>query len=206
MNIANSGRELVRIQKIISPDCDKLIHRNLFTGNDSTNQGLQHTQKSSDSTALIASSDEAISGEAGANSSEMRLQIRSNTHQFYGDLTTGVCLPSEEVHPTEISSRIADQITGDMNSGEQVVEGDEDDTGGNCLVDEEVHLTNITTNLAQEHNQNKIQKNFINSTANPQIELEELDCSVEEQQQRIYFQYQARPNGQKQDHNDVGKQ
>ncbi|KAG5568614.1 hypothetical protein H5410_064365 [Solanum commersonii] len=92
-----------------------------------------------------------------------------------------------------------------MNFGEQGVEGDDDATGGNCSLDEEVHLTNISTNLAQQHSQNKIQTSFINSTANPQIELEELSSRVEEQQQEMFSQDQAGPNGQKQDHNAVGK-
>ncbi|KAG5568613.1 hypothetical protein H5410_064364 [Solanum commersonii] len=40
LNITNLEKELEGIQKIISPDRDKLIHQKLFSGNDSTNQGL----------------------------------------------------------------------------------------------------------------------------------------------------------------------
>ncbi|XP_049366633.1 uncharacterized protein LOC125831499 [Solanum verrucosum] len=206
MNIAISERELEGIHKFISLDRDKLINRKLFSGNDSTNQGLQHTQKLHDSIAPIARSDEATSGKIRANSPERRLQIRPTSYQFYGDLTIGDCSPSEEVHLTEISSKMAGQITDDKNSGEPIVEDDDGDIGGNCSLDEEVHLTNISSNLAQEHSQNKIQTSFINSTTNPQIELEEPSCRIEEQQQETFFHDQARPNGQKQDHNAIGEQ
>ncbi|KAG5580323.1 hypothetical protein H5410_050950 [Solanum commersonii] len=82
MNIAISERELDGIQKINSPGHDRMIHRELFYGNDSTNQGLQHTQKSHDSIKPIARTDE----------------IRPTSHHFHGVLTTGDYSPGEEVH------------------------------------------------------------------------------------------------------------
>uniref|UniRef100_M1DR39 Uncharacterized protein n=1 Tax=Solanum tuberosum TaxID=4113 RepID=M1DR39_SOLTU len=205
-HIAICEMELDGIQKIISSDRDKLIHRRLFSGNDPTNQGLQHTQKSHDSVAPIARYGEAISGNFDANSPELRLQIRPTSHQFHDDLTTGNCSPGEEVHPTAISGKMASQITGNMNSGEQAVEGDNGATRGECSLDEVVHLTNISINLTQKHSQNEIPTSFINSTINPQNELEELKCKIEEQQQETFSQDQAGPNGQKHVHNAIEKQ
>uniref|UniRef100_M1DNV2 Bifunctional endo-1,4-beta-xylanase xylA n=1 Tax=Solanum tuberosum TaxID=4113 RepID=M1DNV2_SOLTU len=206
MNIAISERELEGIQKIISPGRDRLIHRKLLTGNDSPNQGLQHTQKSHDSTMPIARSDEAISGELVAHSPELRLQIRPSSQQFHGDLTTGDCSPGEEVHLTAISSKMAGQIIGDMNSGEQPVAGDDCATKSNCSLDEEIHLTNISTNLAQEHSEKEIQTSFLNSTINPQAEMDEFNRRTEEQQQVTLSQTQAGSNDQNQDHNATGTQ
>ncbi|KAH0684401.1 hypothetical protein KY285_021903 [Solanum tuberosum] len=206
MNIAISERELDGIQKFISPDHDKLIHRKLFSGNDSPNQGLQHTQKSHDSITPIVRSEEAISEKIGTNPSELRLQIRPTSHQFHGDLTTGDCSLGDEVHLTAISREMASQITGDMNSGEQIVEGDAGVTGGNCSLDEELHLTNISIKLAQDHSQTNIQTSFTKSAANSQIELEEHSCRLEEPQQQTSSHDQARPNDKKQDHNAIGKQ
>ncbi|KAH0768842.1 hypothetical protein KY290_012823 [Solanum tuberosum] len=137
MNNAISERELEGIQKIISPDQDKQIQRKLFIGNESPNRGLQHTQKSHDSIEPIARSGEANFGEIGANSPELRLQIRPTSQHFHGELTTGVCSPGEEVRPIPSSSKMAGQITGDMKSGKQTVEDDDGATGDDCSLDEE---------------------------------------------------------------------
>jgi len=80
MNIAISWIELDGIQKIISPERTELIQRKLFSGNDSTNQGLQHTKKSHDSTGPIARSEEVISEKFTEKSPELRLQIRPISH------------------------------------------------------------------------------------------------------------------------------
>ncbi|KAH0736216.1 hypothetical protein KY290_011893 [Solanum tuberosum] len=206
MNIAISERELDGIQRFISPDRDKLIHRKLFSRDDSPTQGLQHTQKSHESITPIVRSEEANSEKIGANPSELRLQIRPISHQFHGDSTTGDCSLGDEVHLTTISSEMAGQITGDMNSGEQIVEGDADDIGGNCSLDEELRLTNISTKLAQNHSQTNIQTGSTKSAANTQIENEEHSCRPEEPQQKNSFHGQARPKDQRQDHNAIGKQ
>ncbi|KAH0665195.1 hypothetical protein KY285_026401 [Solanum tuberosum] len=66
-------------------------------------------------------------------------------------------------------------------------------------MDEEVHLTNISINLVEEHNQEEIKASLINSTANQQIELEELNCRTEAEQHGTYSQDHAGPNGKKQD-------
>ncbi|KAG5606094.1 hypothetical protein H5410_027586 [Solanum commersonii] len=58
------------------------------------------------------------------------------------------CSPREEVHHTSCPSKMAGQITGDKNSGEQAVEGDNGTTRGNGSLGGEVHLNNISTNLA----------------------------------------------------------
>ncbi|KAH0673687.1 hypothetical protein KY285_011782 [Solanum tuberosum] len=62
MNIAISEKEMDGIQQIISSDRDTLIDRKLFSGNDSTNKGLQHTKKSHDSTLPNERSKEVNSG------------------------------------------------------------------------------------------------------------------------------------------------
>ncbi|KAK6782002.1 hypothetical protein RDI58_019798 [Solanum bulbocastanum] len=49
MNSANSRRELEGNQKIISPVRENLNRERMFKGNDSSNQGLQHTKNSDDS-------------------------------------------------------------------------------------------------------------------------------------------------------------
>ncbi|KAH0737774.1 hypothetical protein KY290_036479 [Solanum tuberosum] len=101
---------------------------------------------------------------------------------------------------------MAGQITGDINSGEQIVEGEVGATGGHCSLDEELHLTNISTKLAQEHSRINTQTNFTKSAVHPQIGFEEHNCRVEEQQQQTFSHDQAWPNGQKQNHNTLGKQ
>jgi len=206
MNSAISKRELEGIQKIISPDQDKQIQRKLFIGNESPNQGLQHTQKPHDSIEPIARSGVGIFGEIGANSPEMRLLIRPTSHHFHGELTTGDCSPGEEVRPIPSSSKMAGQITGDMKSSKQTVEDDDGATGGDCSLDEEVHLTNISTKLVQTYNQNKIPMSPLKSTTNSRTEPDEHSCKLEEQQHEVFSQDQAGPNGQKQGHNTLGNQ
>ncbi|KAH0680773.1 hypothetical protein KY284_021859 [Solanum tuberosum] len=114
MHIAISERELDGIQKIISQEREKLIHRKLFTGNDFTNQDLQYTKKSSESIVPFERTDEAISGNFTEKSQELSLQIRPSSHQFRGDLTTGVCSPGEEVPLIAISSKMDGPIVGTM--------------------------------------------------------------------------------------------
>jgi len=150
MHITISKRELDGIQKIISPDREKLIHRKLFRGNDSNNQGLQHTKKSSDSIEPFQRSDEAISGNFAEKSPDLHLKICPSSHQFHGDLTTGVYSPGEEIHLTTISSKMDGPITDDKNSDEQATEkskGDGGSTRGNYSMDEDVQLTNLSINL-----------------------------------------------------------
>uniref|UniRef100_M1DS53 Uncharacterized protein n=1 Tax=Solanum tuberosum TaxID=4113 RepID=M1DS53_SOLTU len=101
---------------------------------------------------------------------------------------------------------MAGQITGDMKSGKQTVEEDDDATGDDCSLDEEVHLTNISTKLVQTYNQNKIPMNPLKSTTDSRTEPDEHSCRLEEQQHEVFSQDQAGPNGQKQGHNTLGNQ
>ncbi|KAG5580322.1 hypothetical protein H5410_050949 [Solanum commersonii] len=98
---------------------------------------------------------------------------------------------------------MACQIIGDKDFGDQAVAGDDGANNGDSSLEGEVHLTNISTNLAQEPSQNEIRTWILKSTTNPPNELQELTCRTEEQQQEIFLQNQAGPNGQKQDHNAI---
>ncbi|KAG5580298.1 hypothetical protein H5410_050925 [Solanum commersonii] len=203
MNIVIFEKELDGIQKINSPGRDRMIHRELFGGNDSTNQGLQHTQKSHDSIEPITRTDEAISGKIAAISPELRIQICPSSHHFHGVLTTGDCSHGEEVHLPSSSSKMAGQITGDKDSSGQAVAGDDDANNGDGSLDGEVYLTNISINLDQEPSQNELKTCILNSTTNPPNELQELTCRTEEQQQEKFRQDQARLKGQKYDYNVI---
>ncbi|KAH0665191.1 hypothetical protein KY290_027468 [Solanum tuberosum] len=121
MNCANPVRELAGIQKIISPDRDRLIRGKLLSENDST-QGLQHTTESEDSTLPIARSGEVIYGKITTVSPGLSPQIRAISQQFHGDLNTGDYSPDEEVHLTGISSEMDGPIAGDINSGDRAIE------------------------------------------------------------------------------------
>ncbi|KAG5598993.1 hypothetical protein H5410_030363 [Solanum commersonii] len=122
VNLLGAGRD----QNFISPDRNRRTRLELVGGNDSPNQGLQDTQKSHDSIEPIARTDEAISGNIAASLPELRIQIRPTSHQFRGDLTTGDCSPGEEVPLTSNPSKMAGQITGEMISDEQAIEGSGD--------------------------------------------------------------------------------
>ncbi|KAG5585846.1 hypothetical protein H5410_046280 [Solanum commersonii] len=194
MHIAISGTELDGLQKIISPNREKMFHSKLFRGNDCTNQGLQHTKKLSDSIVPFERSDEANSRNFTKKLPDLRLQIRPSSHQFHDDLTTGVYSPGEEVHLIAISSKMDGPIVGDMNFGEG------DATRGNYSRDEEVHFTNLSINIAQEHSQEEIQVRLITSKINQHIELEELHGRTEAEQQGTYSQDYTGPNDQNDQH------
>ncbi|KAG5631443.1 hypothetical protein H5410_003160 [Solanum commersonii] len=186
-----------------------MIHRNLFRGNNSTTQGLQYTEKSSDSISPIERTDEAISGTFAKKSPEKLLQIRPSSHQFHGDLNTRVYSPGEEVHLSVISSRINRPISGDKNSSEQATEklqGEGGTARGTYSMDEEVHHTNISINIAQEHNQEEIQESLGNLATIRQVEVEELNCRTEAEQQGIFSQDHADPNGLKQNQHSMEQQ
>uniref|UniRef100_M1DFN3 CG6004 n=1 Tax=Solanum tuberosum TaxID=4113 RepID=M1DFN3_SOLTU len=204
MNIAISEKELEGIQKIISPDRDMVIHGKLFSGNESTNQGLQHTKKSGDSTLPIERTEEAISGKIAAPAPE-HPQIRSSSQQFHGDWSTGDYSPDEEVYLTEISSKMDGPIAGDKESGDRTDNKLKCDGApkGHFSTDEEVQLTNISINLAQEHIQKEIQASLGRITTNQQVELEELTYRPEAEQQGTYTQDHAGANGQKQDQHTI---
>ncbi|KAG5595247.1 hypothetical protein H5410_036479 [Solanum commersonii] len=209
MHIALSEGELDGIQKLISSDRERLIHRKLVAGNDSTNQELQHTKNLDESIVPIKRTDVAISGNFTEKSPELRLQIRPSSHQLHDDLTTGVCSPDEGVHLNAIPSKMDGPIVGDKNSNEQVAGKSKSDghvIRGNYSMDEEVHLTNISNNSGQQHNQKEIQASLIASTAKQQTEVEQLNCSNEAEHQRTYSQDHAGPNGQKQDQLSTDKQ
>ncbi|KAH0695795.1 hypothetical protein KY289_013277 [Solanum tuberosum] len=188
---------------------DKLIHPKLFRGNDSTTQGLQYTEKSSDSILPIERTDEAISGTFAEKSPEMRIQIRPPSHQFHGDLNTGVYSPGEEVHLTAISSRMDRPISGDKNFGKQATEKLQGEGGvarGTYSMDEEVHHANISINIDQEHNQEEIQASLVNLATIRQVEVEELNGRPEEEQQGTCSHDRAGPNGQKKDQHSMEQQ
>ncbi|KAG5613693.1 hypothetical protein H5410_013517 [Solanum commersonii] len=203
MSIAISEKELDGIQKINSPGRDRMIHRELFSGNDSTNQGLQHTQKSHDSIEPITRTDEAISGKIAAISPELRLQICPSSHNFHGVLTTGDCSHGEEVHLPSSSSKMAGQITGDKDSGGQAVAGDDDANNGDGSLDGEVYLTNISINLDQEPSQNELKTCILNSTTNPPNKLQNSPAESRTTAGKSFGQDQARLKGQKYDYNVI---
>uniref|UniRef100_M1DZR1 Bifunctional endo-1,4-beta-xylanase xylA n=1 Tax=Solanum tuberosum TaxID=4113 RepID=M1DZR1_SOLTU len=202
MHIAISEMELDGIQKIISTDRDEVIHRKLFSGDDSPPQRLQHTKKSCDSTSPIERTEEMNSGKSSKKSLERRLQIRPPSRQFHGELTTGDFSHVEEVHLTAISSKMDGSVAGNMNSGEQIAEKMNSDGGtatGNYSMEEEVHLTNIPINIPQDHHQDVIQASFDKSTTKQQVEVEELNGKTEANHQGTFSQDHEGPNGKKQD-------
>ncbi|KAG5631448.1 hypothetical protein H5410_003165 [Solanum commersonii] len=120
MHIVISKRELDGIQKIISPDRNKVSHQKLFSGDDSALQRLHHTKKSCDSTAPIERTEEMNFGKSSEKLPEHRLQI--------------------QVHLTEISSKMDCPITENMNSSEQIakkLKSDGGNTTGNYSMEEE---------------------------------------------------------------------
>ncbi|KAG5585252.1 hypothetical protein H5410_045686 [Solanum commersonii] len=194
MQIMISKGELDGIQKIISPDRKRLIHRKWVKGNDSTNQELQHTQNLDESIVPFERTDKAIYGNFANKSPDLSLQIHRSSHQFHDDLTTAVCSPGEGVHLNAISSKMDGPIIGDKNSDEQAVEkskSDGDAIRGNYSMDEKVHLTNISTYLGEQHSQEEIQASLIGSTAKQQIVVEQLNCRNEAEHQRTYSQDHA---------------
>jgi len=177
MLVAISERELDGIQKVNSPDRAMVIHGKLFSGNDSTNQGIQHTEKSSYSVLPIARTEEAICGKIAGPSSEMRPQFRPTSQQFHGELSTRDYSPGEGVHLTAISSEIDGLIAGGENSGDRAVKKSKTDSGADKRTnstDEEDHLTNLSMNLAQKHIQKEISSSLISANTNHQLEFEEL--------------------------------
>ncbi|KAH0768928.1 hypothetical protein KY290_012909 [Solanum tuberosum] len=202
MHIASSERELDGIHKIISQDREKLIHGKLSTGNESTNQELQYTKKSCESIVPFERTDEAISGNFTEKSQELSLQIRPTSHQFHGDLTTGVYSPGREVPLTVILGKMDGPIVGDKNSDERTTGKSKNEGGAtrvNYSLEEEVHLTNISSNLHQQYSQEENQADLIDSTAKQQVEFEEPNCRTEAETQGTHSQEHAGPNGQKQD-------
>ncbi|KAH0736057.1 hypothetical protein KY285_011764 [Solanum tuberosum] len=207
MLVAISEKELDGIQKVISPDRDMVIHGNLFSGNDSTNQGLQHTEKSSYSILPIARTEEAISEKIAGSSSEMRHQFRPTSQQFHGELSTGDYSPGEGVHLTAISSEMDGLIAGGENSGDGAVEKSKADSGADKRTnstDEEDHPTNLSMNLAHKHIQKEIPSSFISANTNHQLELEEFLQEPEAEQQWAYNH--ADPTSQKQNQHTIEEQ
>ncbi|KAG5606137.1 hypothetical protein H5410_027629 [Solanum commersonii] len=119
----------------------------MFNGNDSTNQGLQHNIKSSNSSLPIARSKGAIYGQIVAISPNRQPQIRTSSQQFHGVWSTGDYSSGEEVHLTKISSKMDGPITDDKDSGDRAVKKlklDGSTDKETFSMDEEVHLTNIS--------------------------------------------------------------
>ncbi|KAH0660309.1 hypothetical protein KY285_028868 [Solanum tuberosum] len=85
---------------------------------ESTSLDLQHSKKSTDSTFPINSNQEAIFVRVAKESPETRLQFRATSSQVRKDSTSGDYSPHDEVHLTEISSKMDGGITGEENSSE----------------------------------------------------------------------------------------
>ncbi|WMV32841.1 hypothetical protein MTR67_026226 [Solanum verrucosum] len=73
-------------------------------------------------------------------------------------------------------------------------------------MEEEVHLTNISLNPLQNHNKQGIQASLVDSTTKQQTQLNELNCSRQEEQLGTNSQDYAGPNGQTHDQQSVGEQ
>ncbi|KAG5605799.1 hypothetical protein H5410_027291, partial [Solanum commersonii] len=160
INVAFSERELDGSRKNISSGRNEVIHEMLFSGNDSPNQELQYTTKSSDIIVPIVRSEEANSGQIAEQSRDRRLHIRASSQQIRGDLNTGDYSLDDELPLTATSSKMDARITGDHDSGGGEMTNKEingDVLKGSFSAGNPSHLTNISVNLTQEHVQEEIQ-------------------------------------------------
>ncbi|KAH0639252.1 hypothetical protein KY290_036531 [Solanum tuberosum] len=116
INTAISVKELEGTRKIIPPEASALIHGNASGVMESPIHDLHPRKKSSDSTAPIDRNHQAIFARDANESPESRSQLRATSSQVRADSTIGDYSPHEEVHFTEISSRMDGGIASGGNS------------------------------------------------------------------------------------------
>ncbi|KAH0719083.1 hypothetical protein KY290_012910 [Solanum tuberosum] len=150
INTAFSVKELEGTRKIISPRVNALIREKVIGNMECTSLGLQHSQKSIDSTFPIDSNREAIFARVANESPEMHLQFWDTSSQICENSATRYYFPIEKVHLTEISSKMDGGIIGGNDFGvirAQLTRVHEEYGVGNNSSPMDTHLSEISSKL-----------------------------------------------------------
>ncbi|KAH0760297.1 hypothetical protein KY290_016370 [Solanum tuberosum] len=169
IHVAISEEELDWARKIISLEQSGKIQVNSSRNNDSPSKDLPSVEKSHNSTAQIARSVMAISGEISQKSPQSRPQIRTPSGEMNDISTTGESSPGHGVHPTAILTHLDGGIAGDINSDQvpktPVNNGDE--TLHQIHPCDKDNLPEVTISLIQHENNNDCSSNLQDKVTEP---------------------------------------